>query len=805
MDKKKKIGFSRKCILLVATLITLTMHLWAQDVKKIQLCDKKYEYGVGKDSITLYLKVIDSDGNRSRDVSLQDLNRYLVIYEDGNLISNNQRTIRSLNSGMRIPSDYTFSVLVDQSIPADGKRQIYEAIGKLVDSAPDSTVYLSFFGEAVTATQMITSHNYRDLQPLFQNNSTDRHLYDALYAKLSEIGGDKDSLLSAINVEPNYSVNTNVTVRATANPDKTLLLVFIEGHNSLELTDRLSYISVTDYQRSQTHIAPKVFAFYYGNKINEDLELTLKGITDGYGNDNKPIPGRQGGYTQSNDLGEVLAGFEQVVQDAMYDFALTYRATEGKIYNGNTTYKIEWKGEELGNGTFSIGTAENPWPTVEETTTDTIMKYLVAVIVTLLTIVLFFLVMKVLIPLIKSRAFKLKYYKKYVPQANIKKRICPYCKQEIQPGQMVVAKCEHIMHVHCWKQNDYRCAEYGQNCKTGIQERVDWHSLFNKNNLRDCHQMIAGVLASLVSWIIYELMGRGAFTSLSNGIVNTFILGDEQQINILHDTATIKVSAFLTIGLLLGFFLSLIFRYNDEYRNKDFRICLKIFSLSFLSGIIGFAAFAVGAIIFCLLLSVAGTTYIPWYCSLPAYLLFSAGFSLSLTIRSSIPVKSAIIGSMCSAVIGFIVLYFSSLASATYSWMTVLLDFVIFGGGLGASLVTVRMLAEKYFLDIKNGIKAGQRIPIHKWMNATGGGNKVTIGMTNDCEIQMNWEKSNKVAKEHAQLYIDPTRLLPVIKPLATGVIYNTRAELPMGKPTVLSNGDTFKIGDTIFQYVETD
>ena len=136
--------------------------------------------------------------------------------------------------------------------------------------------------------------------------------------------------------------------------------------------------------------------------------------------------------------------------------------------------------------------------------------------------------------------------------------------------------------------------------------------------------------------------------------------------------------------------------------------------------------------------------------------------------------------------------------------MNMLLDFVIYGGGLGASLVTVRMLAEKYFLVIQNGVKAGQKIPIHKWMNATGGGNKVSLGMTGECEIQMNWEKSNKVAKEHAQLFIDHAKSLPMIKPLATGVIYNTRAELPVGKPSLLSNGDTFKIGETIFQYIET-
>lgn len=216
-------------------------------------------------------------------------------------------------------------------------------------------------------------------------------------------------------------------------------------------------------------------------------------------------------------------------------------------------------------------------------------------------------------------------------------------------------------------------------------------------------------------------------------------------------------------------------------------------------------AFAIGADVLCVLLTLINATYIPWYCSFPAYILFSVAVSLALTFKSTIPLKSALIGGGCSSVIGFVVLYFSSLTNVSWPWMNMLLDFIIYGGGLGASLVTVRMLAEKYFLVIQNGVRAGQRIPIHKWMNATGGGNKVSIGMTGDCEIQMNWEKSNKVAKEHAQLYIDHEKQLPMLKPLATGVIYNTRAELGEGKPNVLSNNDTFKIGDTIFQYVETE
>lgn len=789
----------------ILTFVAVVLSINAQDVKQIVFCDKKYEYGIGKDSIKLFLKVLDSDKNRSTEVTVKDLDAYLNIKENGNLITPSRRKIQSLSSGQRIPADYTFSVLVDLSIPDDGKAQIYEVIGRLIESAPDSCVYLSFFGDEITSSQLVTKENFAKYKSQFQTSATKKYFYGALYTKLAEFDRSDTELENSVKVQSNYAKNRTIVNRARENKDKNLLFVFTEGSKRPE-DETITFSEVTEYQENLSHIVPKVYAFYYtGNGIDEKVEETFKGVTSPRNSSGSVIAERKGDYKPSDDINSVLADFKQVIQDAMYDFAFTYKVNDGDVYNGKTTYTAEWRGgEQIGEGAYSIGTAENPWPTREESTVDSVIKYLVAILATLLTIVFFFCTMKILIPYIKSKSFALKYYKKYEPEANIQRRICHYCKQDIQPGQMVVVKCKHIMHVHCWHQNGYKCAEYGQNCKTGIQDHIEWKELLTMSSLRDCYQTIAGICAGLVSWILYELMGRGGFTSMATGIVNIFFTNEEQQLN-LYDTCVTKVSAFLTIGFLLGFFLSLIFRYNDEYRKKDWRVYLKIVGLSLLSGIIGMAAFAIGAIIFCLLLSAINTTYIPWYCSLPAYLLFSVCASLSLTIKSSIPIKSAMIGGVCSAIIGFIVLYFSSITSSKYGWMNMLLDFVIYGGGLGASLVTVRMLAEKYFLIIQNGVKAGQRIPIHKWMNATGGGNKVSLGMTGECEIQMNWEKSNKVAKEHAQLFIDHTKSLPMIKPLATGVIFNTRAELPVGKPSVLSNGDTFKIGDTIFQYVETD
>ena len=793
MDKKKTLiqRMFVACLLFFIAATTVS----AQNVKQIKFCDKKYEYGIGKDSITLYFNVLDLEDKPIRNLKESELSSYLVIKEDGNIISTTRSKTFQISTGQRIPSEYTFSVFVYLSIPEAGKAKIYDAICKLVESAPNGCVYLSFFGDEVTPSVALTKDNVTKFKDSFNKTSENKYFYGALYAKLAEFSKSKAKLEESVITSSDYKRNSKISQRAYKNQDKNILFVFAEGYKSPTIEENIAFLEVTEYQKGTTHIVPKVFAFYYTEEGQDaDIENVLQGVC------NPHVEGHEGKYMPANDMTQVLNDFMDVVNDQMYDYAFVYKATDSKKYFGKTSYVAEWKGDALGKGEFSIGSAEQPWPEHSENTMDTLIKFLIAILVTLLTIAFFFAVMKVLVPFIQSKAFEVKYYKKYVPEANVSRRICHYCKQEIQEGQSIVVKCKHIMHVHCWQQNGYKCAEYGQNCKTGIQSHVEWKELLTWKSLKDCHQTMAGMFAGFISWVLYELAGRGGFDGLSKTIVSTFYTPNEG----LPDLSTEcigKTSAFLTIGLLLGFFLSMIFRYNDEYRKKDWKIALKIVGLSLLTSLIGVIAFAIGADILCSLLSAIGTTYIPWYCSFPAYILFSVGVALALTIKSSIPMKSALIGGGVSSIIGFIVLYFSSFAGQ----MNMLLDFIIYGGGLGASLVTVRMLAEKYFLVIQNGVRAGQRIPIHKWMNATGGGNKVSIGITGDCEIQMNWEKSNKVAKEHVQLFIDHERQLPMIKPLATGVIYNTRAELPVGKPNVLSNGDNFKVGDTIFQYVETE
>lgn len=795
MDKKKTLI---RVLILLGWIAVCGFGAIAQTPARLQFYDRNYEYGIGYDSIKLYFNLYGNDDKRVSNLSKENFNQFFVVEEDGKAIEGFD--VRRISSGVRIPKDYTFSILLDQSMPAEGKKKISEAIRKFIDSAPDSCVYVSLYGDEVSNSIKTTKENFNEIEKAFLQNTNGKAFYSGVYSKLSEFTSDSAGLSSV--KASDFKRNPAIMTRGSMNPGKNILMVFAEGSRRPD-DETLDILSVSDLQTAFSKSLPKVYAFYYtADGENTNIETTLDVITRPKDNNGELIRNLLGTVKSSASMNDVLASFQEVIEDAAYDYEILYTADPNKTYSGNINYRTKWGNTTIGEGTFTIGSAERPWPEREQSSANILIELLVAVLVTVLTFAFFFLIMKIAVPYMRFLSFKSKYYKKYEPEANVQRRICHYCKQDLKPGQIIVAKCEHLMHKHCWEENGYKCAEFGQNCKTGIQEHIEWKELFKLNSLKDCSQTIAGILAGLISWIIYEICGRGGFKGLSEWIVGLVFDNADTQASLIQD-CVMRTSSFLMIGLLLGFFISIVFRYKDDIRDKSWKIWLKIIGLSVMTGAIGMLAFAIGADIFCLILSWTGKTYIPWYCSLPAYILFSISVSLALTIQSTIPVKSALLGGSLSAFIGFLVLYFTKFTSGKYEWLNMLLDFIIYGGGLGASLITVRMLAERYFLVIQNGVKAGQKIPIHKWMNATGGGNKVSIGMTGECEIQMNWEKSNKVAKEHAQLYIDHEKALPVIKPLASGVLYNGRADLPVNKAAVLSNGDMFKIGDTIFKYEE--
>ena len=126
--------------------------------------------------------------------------------------------------------------------------------------------------------------------------------------------------------------------------------IFTEG-NKRPTDETISFVEVTDYQSDVSKLVPRVYAFYYtGEGMDENVELTLKGVSMPRDAEGKVLSERKGSYSPSADLSNVLSNFQQVVKDAMYDFAFTYRATDGKAYTGRVAYTAEWKGMEAGTG-----------------------------------------------------------------------------------------------------------------------------------------------------------------------------------------------------------------------------------------------------------------------------------------------------------------------------------------------------------------------------------------------------------------------------------------------------------------------
>ena len=112
-------------------------------------------------------------------------------------------------------------------------------------------------------------------------------------------------------------------------------------------------------------------------------EDTFKGICEPKDSSMNVIEDRRGKYLPSNNMEAVLQNFAQVVNDAMYDYSFSYQVSRNSSYSRIVSYTAFWGGNAIGEGKYSIGTAEAPWPIRVEEASDVAVKVLYAIIVTL--------------------------------------------------------------------------------------------------------------------------------------------------------------------------------------------------------------------------------------------------------------------------------------------------------------------------------------------------------------------------------------------------------------------------------------
>ena len=111
-------------------------------------------------------------------------------------------------------------------------KMIKESIGQLVQQAPDSSVYISFFGDKVSSSELISRENMADFEDRFNERSDRKMLYSALFAKLREFDTTYNAKEEEIVAEDGYVKHPAIARRAAENQDKNILFVFTEGLKS---------------------------------------------------------------------------------------------------------------------------------------------------------------------------------------------------------------------------------------------------------------------------------------------------------------------------------------------------------------------------------------------------------------------------------------------------------------------------------------------------------------------------------------------------------------------------------------------
>lgn len=619
-------------------------------------------------------------------------------------------------------------------------------------------------------------------------------LYKSVLSKLQEMRAMPQTY---------FNVDNSPEFKSNDGRDK-VIFVFTDG--MIKDNDGEFYGGIEDYTSSFLDYLKSmddgrydipVYCIYIGedDKLSEENEERLSAFS-------KIGSGSSRGFFKKAFTPEQLQQLTMGVVDSVApDYQLVLINPDGKRYDGTALNMMVFllEGDDTvasGEQLYMAGSKESP--TIVTHGGGGWLTLLLGLVVGSLILVLTYMVMQLLVPKIRYSIFLKKYVVPFSKSAfGVVEQNCFYCKEPIEEGELVVKKCEHIVHKDCWDENGGRCPEYGRHkCKTGIH-------YYNKEKLTDPKNathllpwIMAGFISGLLSWMLFFVISRAGFLegtmySLVNALNPWSDVVDDGMRETFALAMSTKTAAWLQKGIALGFFMTLLFSYVIEFRKVDSKIFGQIVLRSLVGGVVGMLAMLIGSIV--VILTGKASTYglVDWI----PYLIFALAEATVIWFKTEIKLKSALIGGCISVLFSFLVIY---LASGRFAPV---IGYMLYAAGLGGSIAVVHYASEKYFLRIDGCVKE-RDIAIYKWMSVTGGFNKVSIGKSANCVLQMNWDKSDTIGDRVVELYLEKSR--PTLRVLDNGVTRQGRS-LPKDTVIPLTHGGEFTIGQTRFTYIEKD
>ena len=797
-----KIIYGEKIIRLL--LIILLPLFWqsCSKQKQVEIKDADYNidmafpknwYSQNGDSLFVYFKITDAEGKKVRFEGLDNpaniIPDSLICTELGNdarsilerckITKINQKTE---NQQDLVSKNSMFLFLIDRSnVDQNALDTIKDAIEQSLKKLPDSTVYISFIDK------------HKDIKLIRESNFNEITQNDFTVQKTGKV------IQKAILGQFEWLMENEKT-----NKD-CYLLVCTDGKliTTGDINDAIPQIQEFDAVSNNNII---IHTFRYGK--DKEYDNIFEGLSK-FRKNNKN--GRFYSVENSADIAATIASF--IETDLSYDYRLTYVRNYNNDYIGqplNLSVYLKTKdGKKLFGKIkeYSLGSPLNP-------VRMSPVNFFISLFLSLLTLILVYFIIQVVIPYIISKRenFKEKYVVKYKPGEKVVMETCTWCGELLEEGDEVVVKCQHISHYDCWQEYGHHCIEYGRYCKEGIEHHFDKKHAFDlKTGPFYRKWAMAGAVGGLLIGVFYYLFLKHVaplFQGVSQFMINLFfpsshkIMDGETGKMIISynvfDSFEQKITGFLMAGILLGFILTFLFSWINEYRSKKGRVLWGIIGRSFIGAVAGFVAFLIGSVV-CILFGKAGTGIAPYIDWIP-WLLFGLGIALCLSVKTTIGVKDAVIGGLISGAVSFACLF----SSYIFSPFGMFLSFMLCSVGIGISIVAKHYAAQKYFLRITHKNKSCE-IAIHKWMNESGGKNEVTIGKSIHSIIQINWIDEDEKAKIHdiqAKLYIDKKRHKPCVTAVEDGMQFDGR-DAKVNNPNLLEHGKSFMIGNTKFEYIE--
>jgi len=653
------------------------------------------------------------------------------------------------------------------------KKYIRDFCNKL----PDSTIYFNTFDNQTHPSQLLTKSNFESIVGVLKSHGECNEGQNYL-----KYNTDLDNcVIQKLNELEKTPAKENT---------KRILVILTDGRN--DLGDRPTNGTNEKYENSKSNVYDNlktykdisIYSIGLGNSIDEDFMKKLPDLT----------PDPNDGYSNSLTPEQLERVFDEIIVNLSADFSILCRPSntvfEGierlvalRLLDADQKLKLDDK------FTYREGSAVSTIRCGKREETKTWLVFLIGIIF----LIILFLLSLLIYPLIQNRMFNSRHVSVYKPLNRVQED-CFYCGTELSDGEKIVTKCEHRVHLDCWKANKHKCTNYPGQCKDGVQSRLTVHDFKNKTEESiSIYWLLYGAVGGLLAWLLYTSLGNNFVWIKVVKSIYASVQGI-QDISSFNSSQNDDVTVYYDLNIMgacMGLFLTLLFSIVEHKRKWTMPDYLKLAAKSIFGIVLGLLASTLGNYIFML-------TDIPFISPLITWSIFGTLLGISLSLGSSILLRNGLLGGLLGAIIAFVVYYIVGQFGVIYK----LLSWMMLGLIMGYIISKVVSMLENFCFIIESGPgkQIGQKLPIYKWLKI---GMEIFMGGNPANHVTLHWEEN--IPDKLAILSYDSTKQETYIKITEGNDKISINGRLPeLNKKYKLFDGDLLTIGQTKLRYSES-